>query len=101
MSRMISIVNKPRVLDNVIWRWDGERDQIIVLSKEGLALPLILNPTSARIFSLCNGKNTLEDIARNLCEEFGLDDLKMVLNDVQEQVKYFADKGIVGTGHCP
>lgn len=95
MSQTISITNKPKILDDVLWRRDGEDNQIIVLSKEGLALPLILNPTAARIFSLCNQKNTLEDIAGILCAEFGKEDFKMVLADVKKQVKYFMDKGIV------
>lgn len=92
---MMSIFNKPRISDGVIWRRDGEDNQIILLSKEGLALPLILNPTAARIFLLCNRENTLEDIAKVLCAEFGLEDFKMVLEDVTEQVKYFIDKGII------
>jgi len=92
---MISIASKPKILDNVAWRRDGEKEQIIVLSKEGLALPLILNPTAAKIFSLCNGKNSLEDMATELCAEFGMDDFKMLLGDVKEQVEYFINKGIV------
>lgn len=95
MSQEISITNRPKVLNGVIWRRDGENDQIIILSREGLALPLILNPSAARIFSLCNGENTLEDIANNLCAEFGLDDFRMVLKDVRIQVEYFIKKTIV------
>lgn len=95
MSATISITNKPKILDEVIWRRDGEDNQIIVLSKEGLALPLILNPTAARILLLCNHKNTLEDIAVNLSDEFGREDFPMVLEDVKEQVEYFMNKGIV------
>src|SRR3989338_8392973 len=95
MSQMISIVNKPKISDGVSWRWDGEDEQIIVLSKEGLALPLILNPTAALIFSLCDNNNTLEDIARQLCDKLGLDDFEMVLQDVKEQVEYLINKNIV------
>lgn len=95
MSQEISITNSPKVLNDVIWRRDGENDQIIILSKVDLALPLILNPSAARIFSLCNGENTLEDIANNLCAEFGLDDFGMVLKDVRIQVEYFIKKAIV------
>lgn len=95
MSQTISIANKPAVSGAVSWRRDGENNQIVVLAKEGLPLPLILNSTAARIFSFCNGKNTLEDIARQLCDEFGLEDFKMVLEDVKSQVEYFFDKGIV------
>lgn len=95
MSPTISITNKPKILGDVLWRRDGEDNQIVVLSKEGLALPLILNPTAARIFLLCNHKNTVEDIAGTLCDEFASEDFKSVLEDVKEQVKYFINKGIV------
>lgn len=105
MSQMISIASKrrkdgavrdrPEISDAVIWRRDGENNQIILLSKEDLALPLILNLTAARIFSLCNGKNTPEDIAGRLCAESGISDFEMVLKDVKKQVKYFYERGIV------
>lgn len=95
MLQMISIVNKPKILDNIIWRRDGEDDRIIVLSREDMALPLILNPSAAMIFSLCNGNNTLEDIAKALSDEFGLDDFKIALEDVRGQIEYFLDKKIV------
>lgn len=95
MSQAISIVNKPKVCSDVIWRWDGEDNQIIVLSKESFALPLMLNITAAKIFSLCNGRNSVEDIAKSLCEEFALDDYKSVLKDVQGQINYFVEKEIV------
>lgn len=95
MLQAISIANKPKVLDNIIWRRDGESDQIIVLSKDNLALPLILNPTAARIFSLCDGRNTVEDIAQALSDEFGVEDFKIALEDVKGQIGYFIDKEIV------
>ena len=95
MSQAISIVSSLKVCNDVIWRWDGENNQIIVLSKESFALPLMLNITAAKIFSLCNGKNSIEDIAKSLCDEFGLDDYKMVLEDVQKQIEYFIEKEIV------
>jgi hypothetical protein len=95
MSQAISIANKPQKSPDVIWRVDGEDNQIILASKEGLALPLMLNPTAAKIFLLCDGSNTLEDIAASLCAEFSLKDFDMVLGDVKKQVSYFADKGIV------
>lgn len=95
MSQMISIANRPKILDDVIWRRDGEANQIILLSKEGLPLPIMLNPTAARIFLLCNGKNTLEDIAKALCEEFALEDFNAILKDTKGQIEYFVDKAIV------
>lgn len=95
MSQAISIANKPKISDNVIWRRDGEDNQIIVLSREGLALPLILNPAAAKIFLFCNGEHTLEEIAGSLCAECGLDDFAMVLEDVTRQIEYFRDKEVI------
>lgn len=95
MSQTISIANKPKTSDEVIWRKDGEDNQIILLSREGLALPLMLNPTAARIFLLCNGENTFEEIAKSLCAEFGLDDFAMIFKDVTKQVEFFLEKEVV------
>jgi len=109
MSQTVSITNKPegnglasdsqspkpKISDNVLWRRDGEDNQLIVLSKEDMPLPLILNLTAARIFLLCNGENSLEDIARGLGEEFGREDYAGILDGVKKQVGYFLDRGIV------
>lgn len=107
MSRTISIANdslkmqevslrdKPKVAENIVWRRDGEADQLIIVSREDLPLPLILNPTAAIIFSLCDGRHSVEKIAERLCQEFGLDDLSLALEDVKKQIEYFKDKCIV------
>lgn len=95
MSQTISIVSKPIISQDVSWRRDGEKEQLIVLSKEGLPLPMILNISSARIFSLCTGENSLEEIAQKICDEFSVEDFSMVLEDVKRQVDEFLNKGIV------
>lgn len=114
MSQTISIANKPRpfgksgrkgnppkgrgkpkISDNVLWRRDGQDDQIIVASRGGLALPVILNPTASWIFSLCNGRNALEEIAQIICDKSDARDFLAVLEDVKRQVEYFLDKGLV------
>jgi|SRR3989338_1536256 len=87
--------HKPKIAASVVWRRDGEDNQLIVLSKEDMPLPLILNLTAARIFLLCNGENSLEDIARGLGEEFGREDYAGILDGVKKQVGYFLDRGIV------
>jgi hypothetical protein len=91
----VSRSHKPEISDNVLWRRDGQDDQIIVASREGLPLPLILNPTASWIFSLCNGRNTLEGIAQILCDKSDAQDFSAVLGDVKRQVEFFLDKGIV------
>lgn len=95
MSQNISIANKPKIADNIVWRYDGEDNQIIVLAREDLPLPVILNLTAAKIFSLCNGETTVEAIAGSLGEEFKEENFSKVLEDVKKQVEFFRDKGIV------
>lgn len=99
MFQKISIANKiegykPKIAENIVWRRDGEADQLIIVSKEDLPLPLILNPTAAMIFSLCDGRHSLENIAERLCAEFNQDDFSLVLEDVKKQIEDFADKCI-------
>ena len=68
---------------------------MIIVSREDLPLPLILNPTAAMIFSLCDGRHSLENIAESLCQEYNQDDFSLALEDVKKQIEYFVRKGIV------
>lgn len=95
MSQKISITDKPRKDDTLRWRLDGEEDQIIVLSKENLPLPIILNSTAARIFLLCDGNNSVEKITGSLCSEFNMNDFNSVLTDVQSQIENLIKKGVI------
>ena len=87
--------HKPKIAENIVWRRDGEADQLIIVSREDLPLPLILNPTAAMIFSLCDGRHSLENIAERLCQEYNQDDFSLALEDVKKQIEYFVRKGIV------
>ncbi len=87
--------HRPKIAENIVWRRDGEADQLIIVSREDLPLPLILNPTAAKIFSLCDGRHSLENIVERLCQEFNQDDLSLALEDVKKQIEYFKDKCIV------
>ena len=87
--------HKPKIAENIVWRRDGEADQLIIVSREDLPLPLILNPTAAMIFSLCDGRHSLENIAESLCQEYNQDDFSLALEDVKKQIEYFVRKGIV------
>lgn len=44
----------------------------------------ILNSTGAAIWELCDGNNTAEDIAKNICVQFETDDFESVRKDVEE-----------------
>lgn len=95
MSQRMFGTNKPKRADNIIWRLDGEKNQICILSKDGFVLPLILNYSAAKIFFLCDGKNSVEDIANSLCREFKSDVFTTLLEDVREQIKDFIKRGVV------
>lgn len=95
MSQPITITNRLKIAEDIIWRVDGERDQIVILHSPKLALPQILNPTAAKIFSSCNGRKTVEGIALGLCEEFGRDDFNKVLSDVKKCLKHFSLNQII------
>jgi len=91
----VSLRDKPKIAQDITWRVDGEKDQIIILHSPKLALPQILNPTAAKIFSSCNGENTVKGIALGLCEEFEKDDFSKVLADVKKCLKYFSKNQII------
>lgn len=92
---MISIANKPKIAPDVLWRRDGDANQIIIVSREDLPLPLILNATAGRIFSLCDGEHTIEEIAEILRSELRLPEGSQILEDVKRQTEYFLQKRIV------
>ena len=62
--------NRKFLMRNVKWRWDGEEGKHILVGVPKTKSAHLLNPTGAKIFSLCNGKRTVEDITQILIEEF-------------------------------
>lgn len=53
-----------------------------------------VNETGARIFSLCNGKNTKEEIAKKLSKKFN-SDFSDVLNQVEDFIKELFKMNII------
>lgn len=77
---------KPVKNRKVIWRKDGPEDEIIVAYKWNWSTQEILNPTAARIFELCDGKHTVEQIANIISEEFRAQKLvKVHLNRILQE----------------
>lgn len=62
--------SKPEKNPAIIWRRDGPRKDIIITLNKYTGKLSFLNPTAARIFELCNGKNTVKDIICAIVEEF-------------------------------
>jgi hypothetical protein len=53
--------------EDVIWREIG--NEIAVIRDDGLAV-YVLNKTAARIWKMCDGSLSPEEIAAKLCEDF-------------------------------
>lgn len=53
-----------------------------------------VNEVGARIFDLCNGKNTVEDIAIVLAKKYGVNE-EMVLEDVKNYVSILLNKNFI------
>lgn len=53
-----------------------------------------VNEVGARIFDLCNGKNTLEDIAIVLAKKYGVNE-EIVLEDVKNYVSILLNKNFI------
>lgn len=73
---------KPLIRGDVMWRRDNEN----ILAMNPFMDIMILNPTSARIFELCNGELTFVDITNIICKEFELKktNRKIIEKDVEE-----------------
>ncbi len=86
-------VEFPKIRDDVLWRRDGEDDQII-LSKTGYGAIFILNPTSAFIFERCNGETNPEDILNKLSEECNMP-VEEIRKDFYKALKKIRRFGLV------
>ena len=75
------MTDKPKKLEGVTLT-EADDESILYDSIKGQIH--ILNPTGAKIWDLCDGNNTLEDIAKNICVQFETDDFESVSKDVEE-----------------
>ena len=69
-------------------------NEVIVFDSKARTFHL-LNTTAYRILKACNGSNTIRDIALMLAQEFGTDDVDLLVADVTETVKSFQTKGLM------
>jgi hypothetical protein len=54
----------------------------------------VLNPVGSRVFSLLDGKNTVEDIARAVTDEFEVD-YETALKDVKKFLEELRTEGML------
>ena len=79
--------DKPSKLDGVILT-EADDESILYDSMEGQIH--IVNRTGSKIWELCDGNHTVEDIAKSICEAFEADDLEEVKKDVEEYLVHLS-----------
>jgi pyrroloquinoline quinone biosynthesis protein D len=84
-----SALAKPQLAVGVRLRWDGVREQHVLLYPEGA---LVLNSTAADVLELCDGQRTIEDIAQELSPKYEGADVR---DDVARLVTAIAERGLV------
>ena len=77
------------------WRWDGDEADYITYENPSTGTISVLNPLAAAIFSKCDGKNNVKDIANQIFDEFSAPDEETVNNDVVNFVQYLEKIGAV------
>lgn len=55
----------------------------------------VLNPTARRVWELCDGKHTVQDMERALRTSFSIPDGQDIANDIQHIVTTFVEKGLL------
>ena len=83
---------RPRTRDDVVFRRLGE--EFAILDPSGQVVH-VLNPSAAAVWVLCDGSRSVEEIATEVREAFGLGDDVDLRPDVDEALTAFADKGLL------
>jgi pyrroloquinoline quinone biosynthesis protein D len=82
-------VTRPRLVTGARLQYDDVRSEHVLLIPEGVVR---LNPTAAEVLELCDGRRSLDDIARALSARY---DGAEVHDDVRELVDALAERGLV------
>lgn len=61
-----------KINPNFQFQWEEKQNCFVLLYPEGMVQ---LNQSAGEILNLCDGKNSVEDINRLLCEKFEMSDL--------------------------
>ena len=86
-------MNRPRLVDGARLQYDDVREEHLLLVPEGAVR---LNETAAHVLELCDGRRSLDDIARALSARY---DGAEVHDDVRELVDALAERGLVVDAH--
>ena len=82
----------PRRHPEAAFRETGDEGGIVVLPTRSEVK--VLNPVGSRVFSLLDGKNTVEDIARAVTDEFEVD-YETALKDVKKFLEELRTEGML------
>lgn len=74
-----------RLSNKVQYRQEGDKGLLFMVSEEGDVKSVFLNETGKIIIEFCDGKHSIDDVAKRICEEFE-SSLEQVINDVEEFV---------------
>ena len=77
------------------WLSRGLGDEMVVCNQDGSGV-FSLNQVAARIWSLCDGRRTVEEVARVLFQEFDVE-MDRLLEDVVGTVNTMVEQGILVT----
>lgn len=83
--------DKPKRKDSLVLE---EMDDDIMLADFTGSQIHTLNPTAAAIWEMCDGEHTLEQIAGELADHYGIG-VEAVLQDVEKVVGDFSEKGLL------
>jgi PqqD family protein of HPr-rel-A system len=72
----------------------------VILYDDAASLVHHLNPSAAVIWHICDGTGTLEELARDLAEEYGLD-LDLISEQIAQVVAEFDALGLVENSANP
>jgi pyrroloquinoline quinone biosynthesis protein D len=82
-------IRRPQLASGVRLHWDGVRERHMLLFPEGA---LALNQTAADVLELCDGRRSLDDIARELNLRYSGAD---VGDDVEQLLTAIAARALV------
>ena len=67
----------------------------LILTDTPKKITHVLNPTARRIWELCDGNHTVQDMERVIKAFFSVADGQDVAHDIQQVIKMFVEKGLL------
>ena len=86
---------KPLVSNDILWRRDGEENELVILASCNGGSIRFLNPVAGLILELSNGKNTVDDIVDHIMKNYDCADKANVEKDVNMFLKILVENGVV------